>query len=541
MFLVPKLLYVCLYSLYGSAIAYLAIFYSESLHLSSNQIGIILAIAPFVQVVACPLWTVIADKYPKLHGPLMGILAGIGGSSVLALYYLPLWVDTNDTSTNEQVMIITAVCASIFAFFGSPICALVDSAVLKILGDQKLLYGNQRLWGSVSNGIHILVVGLLIAQYSIDISFAVFALGLVSFVILSMLFVHFDYHMISKEDNNTNTTHDPNDVIHNISADSEEEGEERRSLLAGKSSSVAGTNYMYDPSITTWSHHQQRPSYSSRRHSQQSHQTRRGSIANTLYLLDDQMQDNELTNINTSIMAMDVQMEANELLQATSSYPPLGLVLSYIPTIDTSMSAFATLVQDHTYQEQENIPDKSILKSLLVVTFMISILLYGIAHSMISQFLFLLLKDLGMDPFIIGWTGPIGGIAELFDKYSVTLLMTLALLSFMFRALVYTCLAAHETKSIIFALLLQIINGFAYALVWSTAVAEVDSFFPVEQRSIAQGILAALFSGLGYGIGCILGGYIYGVYGFSKLFQVSTIICGMSLIVFLSGRRRTMT
>ncbi|KAI8095933.1 major facilitator superfamily domain-containing protein [Thamnidium elegans] len=550
MFLVPKLLYVCLYSLYGSAIAYLAIFYSESLHLSSNQIGIILAIAPFVQVVACPLWTVIADKYPKLHGPLMGILAGIGGSSVLALYYLPLWININDTSTNEQVMVITAVCASIFAFFGSPICALVDSAVLKILGDQKLLYGNQRLWGSVSNGIHILVVGLLIAQYDINISFVVFALGLVSFVILSILFVHFDYHMISKEDNNINTTHDPNDVIHNTSADSEEEDEERRSLLAGKSSSVAGTNYMYDPSTTTWSHQQQRPSYSSRRQSQQSHQTRRESIANTLYLLDDQMQYNELTNINTSIMAMDVQMEANELLQATNSYPSLGLVLSYIPTIDTSMSAFATLLQDHVYQEQENIPDKSILKSLLVYTFMISILLYGIAHSMISQFLFLLLKDLGMDPFIIGWTGPIGGIAEvitfwlsrqLFDKYSVTLLMTLALLSFMFRALVYTCLTAHETRSIIFALLLQIINGFAYALVWSTAVAEVDSFFPVEQRSIAQGILAALFSGLGYGIGCILGGYIYGVYGFSKLFQVSTIICGISLVVFLSGRRRTMT
>lgn len=228
-----------------------------------------------------------------------------------------------------------------------------------------------------------------------------------------MLFVHFDYHMISKEDNNTNITHDSNDVIHNISADSEEEGEERQSLLAGKSSSVVGTNYLYDPSITTRSHHQQRPSYSSRRQSQQSHQTRRESIANTLYLLDDQMQYSELTNINTSIMAMDVQMEANELLQATtSSYPPLGLVLSYIPTIDTSMSAFATLVQDHTYQEQENIPDKSILKSFLVITFMVSILLYGIAHSMISQFLFLLLKDLGMDPFIIGWTGPIGGIAE---------------------------------------------------------------------------------------------------------------------------------
>lgn len=80
--------------------------------------------------------------------------------------------------------------------------------------------------------------------------------------------------------------------------------------------------------------------------------------------------------------------------------------------------------------------------------------------------------------------------------------------------------------------------GFAYALIWSTAVSEVDSFFPIEQRSMAQGILAALFSGLGYGIGCILGGYILGVYGSIKLFQASIIICSTSLIVFLSGRRR---
>lgn len=135
-FLVPKLLYVCLYSLYGSAIAYLTIFYSESLHLNSNQIGIVLAIAPFVQVVACPAWTWLADRYPELHGPLMGILALIGGSSVLGLYFLPEMLIEID-----KRMLATCILGFVFAFFGGPICALVDSAVLKILDDQKILYG----------------------------------------------------------------------------------------------------------------------------------------------------------------------------------------------------------------------------------------------------------------------------------------------------------------------------------------------------------------------------------------------------------------
>ncbi|KAG2197418.1 hypothetical protein INT47_005671 [Mucor saturninus] len=494
----------------------------ESLHLNSNQIGIVLAIAPFVQVVACPVWTWLADRYPKLHGPLMGILATIGGSSVLGLYFLPEML----TEMDERMM-ATCVLGFVFAFFGSPICALVDSAVLKILDDQKILYGNQRLWGSVSNGVHILVVGLLIAQYGINIAFAIFFVGLVSFVLLSILFVQFDKHMIHRSSHdNTNNSED----------------EETNSLLAGKSTPLTGTNYMYDPSSTTWSHYTTHPPRPSRRESQQSQNTRRESIANTLYLSDDQL--HTLTNVTTtSLMAMDARIEANhELLQSDMAYPPLGLALSLIPTMDTSMSAFALLGQEDEY----GIPEKAILKSYIVYTFMISILLYGISHSMISQFLFLLLKDLGMSPSIIGWTGPIGGTAEvitfwlsrqLFDKYSVTFLMTLAYLSFMFRALVYTCLTSYETKSIIVALLLQNINGFAYALVWSTAVAQVDGFFPVEQRSIAQGILASSFSGLGYGIGCVLGGYIYSVYGFIRLFQTSIAICSISLIVFLSGRR----
>jgi hypothetical protein len=170
---------------------------------------------------------------------------------------------------------------------------------------------------------------------------------------------------------------------------------------------------MYDPSIrTTVSHH---PPYLSRRtsSSQQSQYTttRRGSIANTLYLNDENHPFNHILTNTTSNMAMDVQLEADELLQRQESYPSLGLVLSYIPTMDTSLSAFALLGQQ---QQEENIiiPDKSILKSLRVYTFMTSILLYGIAHSMTSQFLFLLLKNLGLSASTMGWTGPIGGVAE---------------------------------------------------------------------------------------------------------------------------------
>jgi hypothetical protein len=137
-YLLPKLLYVCLYGVLGSAIPYLSLFYSGSLHLSSQQIGIILAIAPFIQSVACPFWTLQVDKRPQLHGCLMAILMLIGGLSVIGLMFIPVFLPNDKGSAT---LIITIVLAISFAFFGQPVAVLVDSAVLKILGDHKIYYG----------------------------------------------------------------------------------------------------------------------------------------------------------------------------------------------------------------------------------------------------------------------------------------------------------------------------------------------------------------------------------------------------------------
>jgi predicted MFS family arabinose efflux permease len=60
--------------------------------------------------------------------------------------------------------------------------------------------------------------------------------------------------------------------------------------------------------------------------------------------------------------------------------------------------------------------------------------------------------------------------------------------------------------------------------------------FPIHQRAIAQGILAALFSGLGFGIGCIVGGYAYDHYGIHMLFNVSVGVAIISLFIFWVGR-----
>lgn len=73
-------------------------------------------------------------------------------------------------------------------------------------------------------------------------------------------------------------------------------------------------------------------------------------------------------------------------------------------------------------------------------------------------------------------------------------------------------------------------------MIWSTCVSEVDQIFPVQQRAVAQGILAALFTGLGFGIGCLVGGYAYDHYGSHMLFNVSIGTAIASLLIFWFGR-----
>lgn len=78
--------------------------------------------------------------------------------------------------------------------------------------------------------------------------------------------------------------------------------------------------------------------------------------------------------------------------------------------------------------------------------------------------------------------------------------------------------------------------GVGFALFWATAVSEIDNYFPPTQRSVAQGILAGLYGGLGTGFGCFLGGYLFENYGGAVLYQGAATVTALSVVVFLVGR-----
>ena len=199
MFKLCKLLYITVFALLSAAPPYLQLYYHDALGFSSNQIGLVLAVAPFIQSFACPLWTGLVDKRPNLHGAVMAITSLVGGVAVIGIMVLghivssaskekdsindtysyvktipssqsPIYLKelenhyyhydqqySNDNNNNKFIILkgvpegqplnnttvvwITSALALIFAFFTLPNVSLVDSAVMKILGPNKILYG----------------------------------------------------------------------------------------------------------------------------------------------------------------------------------------------------------------------------------------------------------------------------------------------------------------------------------------------------------------------------------------------------------------
>ncbi|CAO3596506.1 unnamed protein product [Absidia cylindrospora] len=500
MYLLCKLLYISVFALLSAAPPYLPLYYHNALQLSSDQIGFVLAIAPFIQSVACPLWTIIVDKRPRLHGAVMGMTGLLGGVAVMCIMMIGHAVASPDYQlSNSTLVLLTSSFALAFAFFTLPNVSLVDSAVMKILGPNKILYGEQRLWGSVSCGLTILVVGQLISMTNdLDALFYVFGISTLAFSFFSFL-VRF------------NTDEEDDDTL--------EQSSVYERLLSNQ-------------------YHQQQP-YNSNATTVTSLNGEKkilyGNYQSVLAATADEEDYSNLYKAATSHSIVSVREEAEEALDAAGGVD-LGLAISRIPSVDQSM---AHILED-------DVPSLSILGSIRVITFLATTLMLGVSLSMIVNFLFLFQgRDLHMPASWIGWNGPTGGITELFsfcfakqltERFGVTKLVLAAHFATAFRCIGYTLLLPDRFSTNVIALVLQTLHGVGFGIFWATAVSEIDGFFPPEQRSVAQGILGALHAGLGTGLGALVGGYIYEYYGSTTLFQASALLCVLSSAVFCIGR-----
>jgi PPP family 3-phenylpropionic acid transporter len=152
----PSAYYFLFYGAYSVLLPFLAIFY-KSQGLTGGQIGLLASISPIIAFFGAPLWTGAADASHRHKLAAMLSILGVAGTCLI----IP-----GIASFGGLLLMI-----SLYAFFGAPTVALVDSAVLTMLGDRKERYGRVRLWGTIGYGVIAPFAGTLIGRLGLQWAF----------------------------------------------------------------------------------------------------------------------------------------------------------------------------------------------------------------------------------------------------------------------------------------------------------------------------------------------------------------------------------
>ncbi|KAI8081601.1 major facilitator superfamily domain-containing protein [Halteromyces radiatus] len=173
-----KLLSVFSIGCIGSSMLYLPTFYKNVLNLSTDKIGFLYSITPFVSCLSFPFWTSYLDR-TQAYKTVMITNMAVSTVSVLFIAIVPYL-------TNEMgmtMMLVTLGCFG-FSWFGYPvIAAMVDSVTFLVLGDYKELYGQQKTGCPVGYGLSVFLTGLLMESIGPYAMFPVYTFFSLSFII----------------------------------------------------------------------------------------------------------------------------------------------------------------------------------------------------------------------------------------------------------------------------------------------------------------------------------------------------------------------
>jgi PPP family 3-phenylpropionic acid transporter len=171
----------------------------------------------------------------------------------------------------------------------------------------------------------------------------------------------------------------------------------------------------------------------------------------------------------------------------------------------------------------------------------------GMVLSIISNFLFIYLRDLGANEFTLGWTLTVATLSEipvlffsnhLLKRWSPTQLMLAAIFLFALRSFAYTLIDAPWM-----ALLIQLLHGSTFSLMWIAGVSYADAISPAGLHATAQGLFSGVMMGVGSGVGAFLGGWFYEQAGLVNLFRLAAMIALITggLMLVLEGGKHART
>jgi len=149
----------------------------------------------------------------------------------------------------------------------------------------------------------------------------------------------------------------------------------------------------------------------------------------------------------------------------------------------------------------------------------------GMALSMISNYLFIFLRSLNADEFLLGLSLTAATLSELpvlyfsqhlLRSWTARQLMSAAMLFYAVRALTYSFVKVPWL-----ALPIQLLHGPTFSLMWLSGVSYADGNAPAGLNATAQGLFSGVMLGFGSAAGALLGGLLYDHIGIINIFRVT--------------------
>ncbi|ORX43021.1 hypothetical protein DM01DRAFT_1387221, partial [Hesseltinella vesiculosa] len=159
---------------------FLPLYFFHLLHFNYFQIAVLLTTYLTTRSIACGFWTAWVDQHAtQLHGVLTSLLTALGAASLVLVLSIPpdTWI----------ALPAAILCMMLDGWFFQPLGVLVDSVIIKILGDYKLLYESERRWGKLSLGLTAIGIGCFLDDdHDFDTLMGTMLVGCMGLFLLSL-------------------------------------------------------------------------------------------------------------------------------------------------------------------------------------------------------------------------------------------------------------------------------------------------------------------------------------------------------------------
>ncbi|KAG1083920.1 hypothetical protein G6F42_022012 [Rhizopus arrhizus] len=186
----PKLL-ITAFAITNTLEAFIPLYLVNQLQLTALQAASLVALVHLLRLVS-GVWTSVVDQRPHMYGCLISLLTTVSSIAFIILLSLN-WTFYADLKTH-WIWTILIVCTVCNGLFYQPLGTLIDSAIIKTLGDYRVLfYGSYVRWSKTTTIVMTGGIGLVISIMTEDryldiVLVGVYMIGMVLLLIVALVF-----------------------------------------------------------------------------------------------------------------------------------------------------------------------------------------------------------------------------------------------------------------------------------------------------------------------------------------------------------------